>query len=168
MADTTPPSLGLPDDVTAVATGPSGATVTYTPPTATDLMDPTPTVACLPASGTVFGLGATTVTCTATDASGNQAQASFEVTVSDRTPPTLAQPADVMVGAEGPTGAVVTYAPPTASDLVDPTPTVACVPISGTTFGLGVTSVTCTATDAAGNQAAVSFQVTVADTTPPN
>ena len=140
VADTTPPSLGLPDDVTAVATGPSGATVTYAPPTATDLMDPTPTVACLPASGTVFGLGATTVTCRATDASGNQAQAGFEVTVSDRTPPTLAQPADVMVGAEGPAGAVVTYAPPTASDLVDPTSTVVCAdqPTNGFTTGTPV------------------------------
>ena len=38
-------------------------------------------LACAPASGTEFPLGATVVTCTAVDAAGNTAAASFNVTV---------------------------------------------------------------------------------------
>src|SRR5207244_1727432 len=39
--------------------------------------------------------------------------------------------------------------------------TVACAPPSGSTFPTGTTTVTCTATDAAGNTSACSFNVTV-------
>src|SRR6185503_12292687 len=39
------------------------------------------TVVCTPASGSCFPVGTTTVTCTATDASGNTATCSFTVTV---------------------------------------------------------------------------------------
>ena len=43
-----------------------------------------------------------------------------------------------------------------------------CAPVSGTTFALGNTPVTCNATDAAGNAAtATTFVVHVVDTTPP-
>jgi uncharacterized repeat protein (TIGR01451 family) len=55
----------------------------------------------------------------------------------------------------------VTYAVPIATDLVDPSPTVNCLPASGTNFPIGVTNVTCTATDASGNMASDSFTVTV-------
>jgi hypothetical protein len=93
-ADTTPPVLnGVPDSVTVTTTGDS-AVVSWVAPTATDDTDPSPTVSCDPVSGSTFGLGTTTVTCTATDASGNSATASFEVTVED--PP--ADPADPLVG----------------------------------------------------------------------
>jgi hypothetical protein len=40
-------------------------------------------VVCNPPSGSVFPVGTTTVTCTATDAAGNSASCSFNVTVSD-------------------------------------------------------------------------------------
>jgi len=42
-----------------------------------------------------------------------------------------------------------------------------CDPASGLTFALGTTTVTCTATDAAGNSASVHFDIGVVDTTPP-
>jgi len=45
-------------------------------------------VVCNPPSGSVFPLGTTTVTCTATDAADNIATCSFNVTVYDTTPPT--------------------------------------------------------------------------------
>ena len=49
--------------------------------TATDNCDPSPTVTCSPASGSGFPIGTTTVTCTATDASGNSSlPCSFTVT----------------------------------------------------------------------------------------
>ena len=49
--------------------------------TATDAIDPSPAVQCAPVSGTVFAVGTTTVTCTATDAAGNAATATFSVHV---------------------------------------------------------------------------------------
>ena len=80
-ADTTPPVLsGMPADLTVFTPG-SSALVTWTDPTATDDSDPNPVVACDPASGSTFALGTTTVVCTATDASGNASNGSFDVTV---------------------------------------------------------------------------------------
>ena len=78
--DATPPTLTVPADVVVDATDPAGASVTFAA-TATDAIDPSPTVQCAPASGTEFAVGTTTVTCTATDASGNAATASFTVHV---------------------------------------------------------------------------------------
>ncbi|MFA6575460.1 MAG: HYR domain-containing protein [Nocardioides sp.] len=78
--DTTPPVLDLPADITVDATGPTGAVVAYTV-SATDDTDPSPTVGCVPASGSTFPIGTTTVDCTATDEAGNSDTGSFDVTV---------------------------------------------------------------------------------------
>jgi predicted dienelactone hydrolase len=67
-------------NVTANATGPTGATVSYSA-TATDDVDPHPQLTCAPASGARFAIGTTTVSCTATDARGNRATKTFTVTV---------------------------------------------------------------------------------------
>jgi len=48
---------------------------------ATDDLDPSPTVVCTPESGSYFAPGTTVVNCTATDASGNQSTCQFTVTV---------------------------------------------------------------------------------------
>jgi predicted dienelactone hydrolase len=77
---TTPPTIAVPGHVTADATGPAGATVTYTV-TAADDLDPDPTVRCTPSSGSLFAIGDTLVECDATDAGGNTANASFVVRV---------------------------------------------------------------------------------------
>ena len=62
-----------------------------------------------------------------------------------------------------PTGTVVTYTPPTATDNEDPNPTVTCTPASGTKFAVGTTTVTCTAKDANGNDVGgKTFNVVVA------
>ncbi len=89
--DATAPTLGtLPTLSPVEATSASGAVVTFTAPTATDAIDTTPTVTCSPASGSAFPLGATTVTCAATDDAGNtSAPGAFTVTVQDTTPPTV-------------------------------------------------------------------------------
>ena len=55
--------------------------VQFTPPTATDNETPGVQVACQPASGSVFPVGVTTVTCAALDAQGNRGEATFRVTV---------------------------------------------------------------------------------------
>jgi hypothetical protein len=85
--DTTPPSLTLPANITAEATSPSGAVITYSA-SASDVIDGSAPVICTPASGSTFGLGTTTVSCSASDQSGNTATGTFTVTVRDTTPPT--------------------------------------------------------------------------------
>jgi Tol biopolymer transport system component len=162
------PVLSLPAELTVEATGPTGATVTFSV-SATDDADPAPTVSCAPASGSTFPLGGTTVTCTATDASGNQSTGSFAVRVVDTLAPMLSLPADLTIEATAPGGAAVTYSV-SATDLVDAAPTVTCAPASGSVFPVGETTVTCTATDDAGNTATGSFVVRVVvpgDTTLP-
>jgi hypothetical protein len=78
--DTTPPVLTLPGTITVAATSRAGASVSYTV-TATDAFEPNPAISCTPPSGSVFPIGNTTVTCTATDTSGNTATGTFQVFV---------------------------------------------------------------------------------------
>src|SRR5439155_19579505 len=138
---------------------------TYVMPTASDLVDGSVTVTTDHASGSTFALGQTTVTFTATDAHGNTAHTSFLVTVQDTTPPAInGTPANKTAEATSASGAAVTYVMPTATDLVDGTVTVTTDHASGSTFALGQTTVTFTATDAHGNTAHTSFVVTVQDT----
>jgi X-Pro dipeptidyl-peptidase len=83
-AETVAPVLGndVPSDILTATTDPTGTTVTYTKPTATDNEDPSPVVTCDPASGSKFAVGTTTVTCTARDANGNvSAPKTFKVVV---------------------------------------------------------------------------------------
>jgi hypothetical protein len=169
VVDFTPPTLAnVSPDLVAEAESSAGAPVTFELPTASDLVDGVVTTSCDPASGHVFGFAPTTVNCSATDAHGNTASASFTVTVLDRTPPTIRYLSDnLTVEATAPTGAVVTYDQPSASDLVDGDVAVSCAPPSGSTFALGQVNVTCTATDAHGNTAQGAFGVWVVDTTAP-
>jgi hypothetical protein len=155
----------VPADITEEATSSAGASVTYTGPTATDNVDGPVPVKCLPASGSTFALGTTEVTCSAEDAAGNPASASFNVTVQDKTGPVLELPADITEEATSANGAVVNFTA-TASDLVDGSVSVSCSPDSGT-FALGTTTVNCSATDKAGNESTGSFSVKVEDTTAP-
>ena len=80
-SDTTPPVLYLPADIAAAPSGPEGVVVEYSP-TAVDAVDPYPSVACTPPSGSLFAAGSTTtVICTAMDAAGNASHGSFTVHV---------------------------------------------------------------------------------------
>jgi HYR domain-containing protein/exosortase sorting signal-containing protein len=90
VVDTQPPTITCPADVSAPATSPAGAVVTYPPPTASDNC-PGITAICSPASGSTFAPGSTTVNCVATDANGNTATCSFTVTVDASAIPTLSQ-----------------------------------------------------------------------------
>src|SRR5207248_804218 len=63
------------------ATGPADTVVQYPAPTATDNAPGAVSISCSPASGSSFAVGDTTVTCTATDVSGNSATAGFRVSV---------------------------------------------------------------------------------------
>ena len=178
--DALAPVLGAVAELTQEATSASGASVTYATPTAEDVrassdhgacIPPAEALpaACTPASGSTFPLGTTQVSCSATDAGGNEGSATFAVTVKDTTPPTLGAAPQVTVGKKDETGAVATWSAPSTQDAVDGEGVASCTPASGTRFAVGTTQVTCTAEDAAGNEAVpVTFTVTVeAPTVPP-
>ena len=168
VEDTTAPTIAdTPTDLVQEAAGAEGAVVTFTDPTATDLVDGAVAVSCTPPSGSSFALDvATTVTCTAADARGNSASTNFTVEVHDTTAPTLTLPGSVSAEATGPDGAVVPFTT-SAADAVDGAVAVLCSPPSSSQFELGTTSVGCSATDGHGNASSGGFTVTVVDTTAP-
>lgn len=100
-------------------------------------------------SGAVYAFDASGATCADTV---NE--------VPDATPPVIACPPAVTARAHKQTAVAVTFSV-TATDECDPAPTVVCVPPSGSSFPWGTTTVSCTATDAAGNTTSCSFQVVV-------
>lgn len=71
--DATAPDIDFHADVNAESTSGSGATVTYTSPATTDNVDAPGVATCTPASGSLFPIGSTVVTCNATDVAGNSA-----------------------------------------------------------------------------------------------
>ena len=158
-ADSIAPVLSLPSNMTVEATSSSGATVTYSA-TATDAVDASPVVVCSPASGSTFAIATTTVNCTATDASNNQSSGSFTVLVNDTTAPALTLPSTINKTTTNRNGTTATFSV-TATDAVSSSPIISCSSTSGSTFAVGTTTVNCTATDDAGNQAAGSFQIVV-------
>jgi hypothetical protein len=74
--------------------------------------------------------------------------------------PTLTLPAPITATATSSGGATVSYSA-TATDPLDGPITPVCKPASGSTFALGPTSVSCTATNSHGGQTSGSFQVQV-------
>jgi hypothetical protein len=169
VVDTTPPVVTPPANESVTTGNPAGRTVPYGSASATDAVAVSPPVSCEPASGSHFPVGTTTVTCTATDGP-NTGTATFTVTVNrvDNAPPSLFVPGDITAEATGPSGANVPFSV-SASDDLDPSPTVSCDPTSGSAFPLGTTPVSCRASDASGNTSdPQSFQVIVQDTTPPS
>lgn len=80
------------------------------------------------------------------------------------TAPQIACPADVTVRGITGSSQAATYPAPTVSGGAAPV-SVTCTPASGSTFPLGATSVSCTASDAQARQAACAFNVTLAAAT---
>ena len=157
------PTIICPSPITAELTQPAGAVVNYSV-SAGDFQG-LQSLVCTPNSGSVFPLGLTIVTCTATDVAGNVATCTFPVTVRDTVAPAITAPAAVTAEQNQPAGALVNY----AASATDNSGTVnfTASPASGTVFPLGATIVTCTATDTAGNKTVKTFIVTVRDTVAP-
>lgn len=136
-------------------------------------VDPNPSIACATDNGLTSNddipIGTYTVICAITDASGNSAEAPpYSLQVLDETAPTFTSTqADIPADAGGDGRAIVSFSAPTAEDNSGQAPIVSCDPASGTAFDVGTTPVTCTATDAAGNFAELTFNVTVQDNTAP-
>src|SRR6185436_7229120 len=157
VTDTQAPTLTCPANQSVDASGPT--VVNYTTPTGADNC-PGVVVNCVPASGSSFPAGTTTVTCTATDTSSNTANCSFTVTVTPSC--VITCPADVTQSADpGLCTALVNYP---ASTTTASCGTVTCSPASGTVFQKGVTTVTCTPSVAT---PPCTFTVTVVDNQAP-
>ncbi|MEJ2256565.1 MAG: DUF5011 domain-containing protein, partial [Woeseiaceae bacterium] len=191
-------ATSLPADIIVEAATAAGTIVDYTNPTAVDVwgVDPNPVVSCDPASGSLFPYQSpgpqTTVSCTATDESGNASDPAgppptrFTVTLQDTTGPQLdgfnplrfvppdaekiVQPDSVVYP--------LLWGPFTVTDA-DPNLSVDCEPgdaVGGFlppeyafqyAFPVGTTTVTCTAADTQNPPVTTSFDVTVEDRTAP-
>ncbi len=111
-----------------------------------------------------FNVGVTTVTYTVTDAAGNTGTCSFTVTVNDTQAPVISCPANITVSTPvGSCTAVVNYTVTATDNCPGVTTALLAGLASGSSFPVGVTTVTHRATDAAGNTATCSFTVTVTD-----
>lgn len=167
ITDTTPPVItGCPANINQSTGAACNAVVTWTAPTATDnctLSSLTPTHA----PGSTFPIGSTNVVYTATDSYGNTSTCSFNVTVTDNTSPVITGcPANINLFAAANCKAIATWTAPIASDNCSVS-SFTSTHTSGTEFNLGTTTVTYTATDAAGNNSTCSFNVIVTDNTAP-
>ncbi|MDB9961598.1 HYR domain-containing protein, partial [Oceanihabitans sp.] len=109
-----------------------------------------------------FPVGTTTVDILVTDIHTNTSECSFDVTVTDNESPTITCPADISLNATSAAGTVVTYTAPIGLDNC-PGATTALIsgPVSGSTFPIGVTTITYEVTDASDNTTSCSFTVTV-------
>ncbi len=175
----TPPSIISPNDITQDCDpGSCGAVVTWADPAATG--NPPPAMSCSPSSGSMFPVGATTVTCTATNTCGTDT-ADFTVVVNDAEAPQITCPADIAQDNDpGVCQAAVIIPPPAASDNCGIDSIVN--DYNGTAdasdvYPVGTTAVIWTAADLHGNTSTCMMNVTVNDaeaptvefvTTPPN
>ncbi len=156
--------LHVPEVVSAEAESREGAVVNFEV-TVTGSLDPAPAVSCEPASGALFPMGATLVSCNASDQFGGRAEARFELRVVDTTAPSLRLDRPVVEATSSKD--VQVFFESSASDAIDGKVGVDCTPPSGSYFVLGETQVDCSASDGAGNVASGSTSVSVVDTAPP-
>jgi hypothetical protein len=152
-----------PTDTVIVANQPT--VVNWTSPAVSDNCS-IPSLALNYQSGFTFPLGTTAVIYTATDTKNNSATCRFNVTVvtspscdTDTTKPVINCPANINLSTIDDV-AVANWTVPTATDNCG-TPSVLGNYNSGSTFPVGVTPVTYTATDAKRNKATCTFTVTV-------
>ena len=117
-------------------------------------------------AGNLFPVGSTTITYTATDAGGHTTTTTQTVNVIDDTPPSIACPANITVTLppnSNATGMAVDFPAATATDNCPGAVSITTSHASGSTFPIGTTTVTASATDAAAapNTSSCSFTVTV-------
>jgi hypothetical protein len=169
VSDTTAPVLSSVANISVETANAGGTAVTFTAPSATDLVDGAVAATCDHASGAVYPVGVTTVVCSASDQHGNTGSTSFTITVTQTTsaPPVIGKVPgtndqnQLIVFSNSSNGRVVHYEAPPATDSAGKPVPVVCMPASGSKFALGQTLVKCTATDSAGNEGTATFTVWV-------
>ena len=163
VTDTTVPTISTPVAMTATAGNNCSAVVVLTAPTAADNCTTVTLTNNAPASG-LFPIGVTTVTWTATDASGNTATATQTVTVTDAIAPVISAPATITVNAGSNCAATIVLTTPAVTDSCSG---VVLTNDAPATFSVGNTTVTWTATDASGNTSTATQTITILDVTAP-
>ena len=159
--DITNPVINCPANInTNSSAGLCGTNVTYNV-TASDACGATVSAVSAIGSGGFFPVGTTTESWQATDPSGNVANCSFSVIVSDFEDPIIVCPSDINVtSTTANCSANITYTPPVGTDNCAVT-TALTAGFAPGIFPIGTTVVTYTATDASSNTASCSFNVTV-------
>jgi sugar lactone lactonase YvrE/4-hydroxy-3-methylbut-2-enyl diphosphate reductase IspH len=160
VQDTTRPKIDAPNDISLEATSISDNSVILGDATVTDNGEIQSITNDAP---TTFPIGTTIVTWTSTDASGNVATDTQNIEIIDTTAPTITPPDDVVFEAVSPLGNEVSIGQATAVDIQPVTIT----NDAPSTFPLGETIITWTATDTEGNWSTISQKITIVDTTPP-
>ena len=157
------PFIEAGQNVTLRQPGCDAAQIQLLPPQVADDVDPFPFVQCdAPA---FYRLGATVVTCTATDLDGNSASDTLVVTVTKSEAPVVIAPADPQpTEATSPAGTAVELGEPRVTDCDPATATSSNAP---GLYPVGTTVVTWTATDSFGNRGTATQNVVVVDTTAP-
>ncbi len=170
VVDNIPPSVTCPANITmSTDAGLCTGTVTWNPITVTDNCDLSPSVTCDFNSGDSFPIGTTTVTCTATDASGNMNVCTFNVTIVDTEPPMISGclPNLTINTDQNTCYAIFSWTEPTFIDACSNPVNVSFTNSPGDTFQVGTTTIFYIGVDAAGNSATCSFDLTVVDNQPP-
>lgn len=116
-------------------------------------------------SGTLPAPGVFTLGLSATN-SGGTGTGTLTLTVFDNVAPVITAPETITAEATSPAGAVITFTA-TATDAINGAIAVSALPASGSTFPLGLSSISLSATDGSGNTATKSILVNVVDTTAP-
>lgn len=101
-----------------------------------------------------------TRTWTAEDVHGNETTCEQIINVNDTTPPEITCPGNIVLPGEQPQ--VVTYTASATDECDSHLDVPVCTPPSGSTFPVGITTVTCTATDCDNNMSTCTFTVAVA------
>ena len=161
VKDTTSPTLNAGQDVTLEATSTQGAefTLSYQ---VTDTCNCGTTNIDIKPSLSVYPLGKTSVVINATDQSGNKSTDTVVITVVDSTKPVLSLPLNIVNEATG-SNTSIAIGNATATDIFPVTITNNAL----TSFPLGKTLVTWTATDSNGNSTIQLQEITIIDTTAP-
>ena len=142
--------------------GVCGAKVSFASATATDNCSAIVTQTTSYISGQTFPVGTTTITYSAKDPSNNTVSCSFTVVVKDKEAPKITCPSSVTKSSDvGICGAKYSFSTPTATDNCSATVTQTSGLASGSTFPVGINTITFTATDPSGNTTSCSFTVTV-------
>ena len=159
VTDTIPPYFAsVPWDVFVEATGRFTAiNATLLGVAAYDEADPRPILSHSPAGP--LSLGSHYIRWTATDASNNSATATMYLVVRDTTPPAFEGAENTTLAFAPGVQPVAAYRVPNATDLVDGPAQVSCWPRQGSSIPWGPTTVTCDASDGAGNYAWAQFVI---------
>ncbi|XP_071951453.1 sushi, von Willebrand factor type A, EGF and pentraxin domain-containing protein 1-like isoform X2 [Antedon mediterranea] len=168
VADTVPPTITCPANITSKAAVDSTLQVTWQNPQANDNSGTVKT-ACYPPSGSDLPLQMSKVDCIATDGYGNAASCSFTVYVADIGNPILyCPPSQTFPTNQDEADGLATWQAPLVADNSFEVLTASCDHTSGRSISIGSLKVNCQATDSSGNTGTCSFNVTIIDTQAPD